>query len=89
MTLANPAAEHDVTDGSESGHLGHPAYRTNAERIAIRIPKRMAAPDSEDPNAGVHSVSRHDAEHVAAGPNLTQHLARPAILGAEYPHLAA
>jgi hypothetical protein len=87
--LANPAAEHDVTDDSEGCHLGHRTYRTNAERIALRIPKRIAAPDCEDPNAGVDSVSWHNAEHIAAGPNLTQHLARPAILGADYPHLAA
>ena len=78
-----------------------PAFRaavrpvSNAEYLAFVEAAGCERPpfvDDErfaDPQQPVVGVSWHDAEHIAAGPNLTQYLARPAILGAEYPHLAA
>jgi hypothetical protein len=89
VTVADPAAEHDVADSSESGDLRYRSYRSNAERIALRVPQRMAATDGQHSDSGVHSVGRHDTKHLAAGPNLTQHSARSAIFRAEYSHLAA
>jgi hypothetical protein len=49
----------------------------------------MEATNGQHSDPGIHSVSRHDAKHVPTGPNLTQHFAGSAILGAEHPHLAA
>jgi hypothetical protein len=89
VTVADPAAEHDVTDGGKSGDLGHRSYRPNAERIALRVSQRMAATDRQHSDSGVHGVGRHDTEHLAAGPNLTQRSAGSAILRADYSHLAA
>ena len=88
MTVAHPAPEHDVTDCSERGYLGHRLCGGGVQWITLRIPERMTAAHREHPDAGVHSVSRHDAEHVGASPHLAQHLAGSAFLGAENPHLA-
>ena len=89
MAFADPATEHDVADSRKGGDFGHGPYGTNTERIAVGVPKGVTATDGQHPNAGVHSVSRHDAKDVAAGPNFTQHIAGSAIFGAEYSHLAA
>jgi hypothetical protein len=89
VTVADPAAEHDVADGTKSGDLGHGSDGTNAERITVGLPKRMAATDGKHSDASIYSVSRHDAKHLAAGPNLAQHLAGSVILGSKHSHLPA
>jgi hypothetical protein len=83
------AAEHDVTDGRQSGDLRYRLDGSNAKRVALGVLERMAATNGQHSDSGVHNVSRHDTKHVAAGPNLAQHFAGLAILGAEHPHLAA
>jgi hypothetical protein len=49
----------------------------------------MTPANREHPNPDVHSVSRHDAQNVAASPHLTQHIPGSAFLGAEHAHLSA
>jgi len=89
MTVADPAPEHDVTDGGEGGDLRNRSYRVGLQRIALRIPERMTAADRQHPDSGVDRVGRDDAEHVRARPNRPQHIAGPVVLGAEYSHSSA
>ena len=49
----------------------------------------MPAAHGQRPDSGVDRMGRHDAQHVAAGPDLAQHLARGAILEADHAHPAA
>ena len=89
MPGADPAAEHDVTDGGKCGDLRYRLLGTNAKRIMLGVAERMAAINGQHSDSGVHSVSWHDAKNIAAGPNITQHFAGSAILSADHPHLAA
>ncbi len=44
MPGADPAAEHDVADGAQCGHLGHRAVRVRLDRIALRVSQRVPPP---------------------------------------------
>jgi hypothetical protein len=48
----------------------------------------MTTADRQDANSGIHSIGRHDPEHVWASPDRTQHIADSIVPGGEDTHSA-
>jgi hypothetical protein len=89
MTVADPSAQHDVPHRREGGDLRYRSFGTNAQRIPLRLPQRMTPSDREHPHPSVHGVGRHNAKHIPAAPDGTQHVADRALISTENPHSTA
>ncbi len=88
MPGADPASQHDVTDSGDGGDFRQRSRGLRVERIALWLSQRITTADRQDANAGIHSIGRHDPEHVRALPDRTEHIADSIVPGGEDTHPA-